>query len=83
MPPKIVVSAGGFILQLMPGADDDTISFIENKISSIPPVSTLLAQNKSPEDILEMLLSEKDMKIIGKSPADTCATAQESEWREI
>jgi len=30
-----------------------------------------------------MLLSEKDMKIIGKSPADTCATAQESEWREI
>jgi len=26
-----------------------------------------LAQNKSPEDILEMLLSEKDMKIIGKS----------------
>jgi len=31
---EIVVSAGGFILQLMPGADDDTISFIENKISS-------------------------------------------------
>jgi len=28
----------------------------------------ILAQNKSPEDILEMLLSEKDMKIIGKSP---------------
>ena len=65
---EIVVSAGGFILQLMPGADEETISFIENKISSIPPVSELLAQGKSPEDILDMLLCEKDVKIIDKSP---------------
>ncbi|HHV28499.1 Hsp33 family molecular chaperone HslO [Acetivibrio mesophilus] len=65
---QIVVSSGGFILQLMPGADEETITFIENKINSIPPVSELLAQGKTPEEILEMILSEKDIKIIDKSP---------------
>jgi len=48
------------------------------------PVSTLLAQNKSPEDILEMLLSEKDMKIIGKSPCRyLCNCSRERMERNI
>ncbi|GAE88641.1 chaperonin [Acetivibrio straminisolvens JCM 21531] len=65
---QIVVSSGGFILQLMPGADEETISFIENKISTIPPVSELLAKGRSPEEIIDMILAEKDVKIIDKSP---------------
>lgn len=64
----IVVSSGGFILQLMPGADEETITFIENKINSMPPVSTLLSEGKSPEDILNMILSEKVLKIGDKTP---------------
>ena len=65
---QIVASAGGFILQLMPGADEETITFIENKINSIPSVTGLLSEGKLPEDILNMILSEKDIKIIDKKP---------------
>ncbi|HPD00165.1 MAG TPA: Hsp33 family molecular chaperone HslO [Acetivibrio sp.] len=65
---EIVASAGGFILQLMPGADEETIAFIENKVNSIPSVTGLLSEGKLPEDILNILLSEKDLKIIDKKP---------------
>jgi len=64
----IVANAGGFILQLMPGADEETITFIENKINSIPSVTGMLSEGKTPEDILNMILSEKDLKILDKIP---------------
>lgn len=63
-----VRSAGGFIIQLMPGADEDTIEKLENRLIGFPPVSKLLSQGTTPEEILEMLLDEMDPKIIEKVP---------------
>lgn len=63
-----VQNAGGFFIQLMPDADEASISYLEKKIAQIPPVTTLLSEGKSPEDILEMILGEKDMVLTGKSP---------------
>ncbi len=63
-----VRSAGGFIIQLMPGADEETIEKLENRLIGFPPVSKLLSQGTTPEEILEMLLDEMDPKIIEKVP---------------
>lgn len=47
--------AGGFILQLMPFADDKTLETLENNIKTLPPVTDMLSDGLSPEDIIGRL----------------------------
>ena len=64
-----VKAAGGFIIQLMPGADEEVIEKIEEKIGSIAPVTTLISEGKSPEDILKLILGDLDLEINEKIEA--------------
>lgn len=49
--------AGGFIIQVMPEADEDTVTKIEKNIKSLPSVTTQLASGCSPEDIIRNVLA--------------------------
>jgi molecular chaperone Hsp33 len=62
-----IVNAGGYIIQLMPGAEESLISYIENTINAIPTVSQLLAYGESPEGILDIIFGDRDLKIMAKS----------------
>ena len=64
-----VKAAGGFIIQLMPGADEEVIEKIEEKIGSIAPVTTLISEGKSPEDILKLILGDLNLEINEKIEA--------------
>ncbi len=59
-----VLAAGGFILQIMPGAQEETISFIEDRLQKIPPVSTLIERGLSPEELLYAVLGEDKVKVL-------------------
>ncbi|WMY15422.1 redox-regulated molecular chaperone HslO [Bacillus tropicus] len=59
-----ILAAGGFILQIMPGAQEETISFIEERLQKIPPVSTLIEQGFSPEELLYAVLGEDKVKVL-------------------
>lgn len=63
-----VGTAGGFLVQVMPGAEDGLIDELEKRINSIPPITSLLMEGTSPEGILEMIFDELDLKIYDKSP---------------
>ena len=41
-----VKAAGGFMIQVMPGADESTIDFIEQRLAEVPPISQLLKMEK-------------------------------------
>ena len=45
-----VRQAGGFILQIMPGIDEDTICALENRIGEIDSITSLLEKGMTPED---------------------------------
>ena len=66
-PDEDIENAGGFMVQLMPGAEEDIIKHLESKIASMPPITKLLSEGKSPEDILDILLGEKGLKIADKN----------------
>ena len=53
-----VEQAGGFIVQLMPFASEETIAQLENNIKDIPSITTLLKAGNKPEDIVEMVLKD-------------------------
>lgn len=58
-----VRSSGGYIIQLLPEATDNDISYIENKVKDMPAVSSLLDEGKTPEDILTMIFGD-DLEIL-------------------
>ena len=60
--------AGGFIIQLLPDATDEMIDRLEKKLATIPYVSDLLDMGATPEDILQMILGDFDLKIMDKVP---------------
>ena len=61
-----VKQAGGLILQVMPGANEDAITHVEKAINNLPPITTLLDEGKSPEDILEVIFAAHDMEVHDK-----------------
>ena len=63
-----VRQAGGFIVQLMPGAPDDVIDRLEKRISEISSITSLLDAGKTPEEILTDLLGDMNLEISDKMP---------------
>lgn len=57
-PDNTILAAGGFIIQLMPGCDEETIDAIEKQLASIEPVSKMIEKGYTPEQLLEAVLGE-------------------------
>ena len=58
-----VKQAGGFIIQLMPFTDDKIIDRLEEKLSVVSSVTSLLDSGKTPEDIIGDILGEFGIEI--------------------
>ena len=68
-----VRQAGGFIIQLLPGAEEATIAALEKTIGELEPVTTMLNKGMTPEDILELILGQFGLEILDKMPIQfTC-----------
>lgn len=61
-----VKAAGGYIIQLLPGVSEEDIVRIEEALSKIEPVSTLIDKGLSPEDIMKEILPGFDMQVLDK-----------------
>ena len=58
-----VRQAGGFIVQLMPFAEEEVIAKLEENVSKIDSVTSLLEQGHTPESLLEKVLEGFDIEI--------------------
>lgn len=56
-----ILSSGGFIIQLLPEASDEDISYIEDKMKNFPAVSALLNEGHTPEEILKMIFEDVEI----------------------
>lgn len=59
------IAAGGYIIQLLPGVSDDDITKIEEALANIDPVSALINKGLTPEQIMDQLLGQFDMEVLG------------------
>ena len=55
---KTIKKAGGYMIQLLPGADESFISFLEEKIKAIRNITELLIGKMSLEDIAKLLYDD-------------------------
>lgn len=63
-----VRQAGGFILQLLPGTEDEVIDRLEAKLSQITSITEMLDNGMTPEDILREVLGDFGLEILEKVP---------------
>ena len=65
-----VLAAGGYLIQLLPGAGEDTIAKVEGSILAAGAVTNLLRDDPDPEAMLRRALSDFDLEILEKSPIE-------------
>lgn len=76
-PDHTIKAAGGFIIQLLPGAEEEVVDRLEKQIENMPPVSKLIEKGKTPEEMLYVILGE-DVKILDKHPVSfSCHCSKE------
>ena len=63
-----VEQAGGFIIQLMPFAEEEVIEKLEKKVAEVTSVTSLLTQGYNPEMILQKLLGDLGLEITENMP---------------
>ena len=73
-----VKQAGGFIIQLMPFAEDEVIDKLEENLKKIPSVTEMLDSGMSPEDMLKTVLDGLDVEFTDTMPiAFNCNCSKE------
>ncbi len=65
-----IKQAGGFIIQIMPDADDDIIFSLEIKLHEMEPMTTMFEKGMSVEDIMDYLIGDLDPVILDKVPVE-------------
>lgn len=73
-----IKAAGGFIIQILPDANDEILAKLEERITKLLPVTTLLSQEKNLEEIHNEVFEGFGMNILDKiEPALKCDCSYE------
>ncbi len=59
-----VSEAGGLMVQLLPGAGEDEISYLEKRASGFPEISFLLKEGFTPAQIIDLFMGDPDLKYL-------------------
>ena len=79
-----VTSAGGYLIQLLPGADESVIEKIEAGVRRVGPVSRALEGGMDAETLLRTVLSDFDMEVLETHPVEyRCYCSKERVTRAL
>lgn len=73
-----VRQAGGFIVQLMPFAEEEIIEKLEENLKRIASVTTMLDQGNTPEQILQIVLDGLEVEITDTLPCRFCCNCDKN-----
>lgn len=83
-PDQTVQVAGGYLIQLLPGADDAVISAVERGIAKVGAVSAKLDQGISPLSLLQEVLGEFELEVLETTPVEyRCQCSRERVSRAL
>jgi len=73
-----VTAAGGLMIQIMPGADEQTVAAIEASVSRIPHITRLIREGASPTDLLRSALGSLEFELLDERPVSfSCSCSYE------
>lgn len=77
---NMCTSAGGYLLQLMPGAEECTVSRLESNVRLMKPISELIAGGAGPEEIISAVLSGFDFEMFDEFDASYLCPCQREKY---
>lgn len=76
--------AGGFIIQLLPFAEEDLITDLENRLKDFTSITSLMDQGMTPEDMMKKLFDGYDIQINDTiTPEYHCNCSKERVYKAI
>lgn len=73
-----VAAAGGYIVQMMPSADEDLINHLENILSDTPSVTEMIRSGLGPQEMLETVLGDLEISLLEETePRFYCQCSRE------
>lgn len=77
-PETHILAAGGFILQVMPGAKDSVIDDLEKNIAKLPQLSHFIEEGHNAEAIAELLVPKDSLQVLETMPVQfKCSCSKE------
>ncbi|MBU3106545.1 Hsp33 family molecular chaperone HslO [Clostridium gasigenes] len=68
-----IKAAGGFIIQMLPDADELLADMITYRLEEVPAITTMLSEGKTIKEIIEFIFEGMDLKILEETvPSYTC-----------
>lgn len=58
------ISAGGFIIQVMPGCEEKTIAYLEERLKNVRPISEIIQEGKTGREIIKEILGEEPFEVL-------------------
>lgn len=65
-----IITAGGFLIQLLPTATEETIDKVEKGLADIPPVTKMLTEGLSAQEIAQKVLPEFTLEVLDESETE-------------
>lgn len=83
-PDLTVKAAGGYVVQLLPGAGEDAITRLEQNINGIKPISTMIEEGMTPEEISKIVLDGFNPQTLDEaSPIYRCTCSKKRVERAL
>ena len=83
-PDQTVQAAGGYLIQLLPGADDAVISAVERGVAKLGAVSARLDAGMDPLDLLREVLDGFELEVLETAPIEyRCYCSEERVSRAL
>lgn len=77
-PDNTIQTAGGFIIQVLPSASEETINWLNDRAKEMTPVSKLLAKGMTPNQIIDEAIGEENWRQLSEMPVSfECSCSKE------
>ncbi len=67
-PTERVMAAGGLIVQVMPGADERVVDYLEERAQVLPAVTSMISKGQTPEEMVDALLGTIVSRVVERGP---------------
>lgn len=78
-----VILSGGVLLQALPGAGEGTLQQLEATVSTLPSVTTMLAQGLTPLQMCEKALSGFDMEVLDEYEVNYVCNCSKARFSDV
>ncbi len=67
-PSERVMAAGGLIVQVMPGADERVVAYLEERAQVLPAVTSMISTGHTPEEMVDAVLGTIASRVVEQGP---------------